>query len=249
MLTLVLCGSVVTGDIARIMEGGALVAVTERHADATVVIKGAPRTLTQALFTPHRFDTHNDAEYVGVFLLVYRTFTTPPCVLSALLHHLRSPASLVAALGVAAVWVEHYYVDFEASESLRTTLRTAIDRIEAVRDGVGTAEESLGTDSNGADTVDDWTELHHVQPPTSTEARDVISRLRADDRVVLEHAVYTVHAALLAHTKTRQIVLTRAVNDEALGFKYRGGKEFGCGFFVSHVYDDSHAQVCSRVHV
>lgn len=58
---------------------------------------------------------------------------------------------------------------------------------------------------------------------------------------VLEH-VHNLQSLVQSRTKSRTILLKRGSVQDALGFSFRGGKDFGCGIFVSHVDCDTQAE-------
>jgi CRP-like cAMP-binding protein len=113
---------------ARVEDDGKVVLVTEkRKADTAegkvvnVIVQGSAENLAAMLF--ERSDVHGrhqDPRFVSVFLLTYRTFTTPCDVMAALIRALNNTSTRARAVSVLQHWLTDYSDDFEAEDVLRS---------------------------------------------------------------------------------------------------------------------------------
>ena len=189
-------------------DNGKIVVVTEKQlgtdydgSEVAVVVQGLPPKLIQRAIDPTAFGTQHDISYTELFLMCFRTFTTPKALLSSLLGFIADDEVMVqCALSTLTMWIDKYYIDFETSEELQEGLTAVLLRTNAF---VSQYSERSG---------------------------EIVLRMKELEEV------------LLSRTSSRSIGFTLDSSTDSLGFNIRGGKEFGCGIFVSQVYASSMAE-------
>ena len=112
---------------ARVKDDGKVVLVTEkRRAESgdgkavNVIVQGSAENLAAMLF--ERSDLHGrhqDAHFVPVFLLTYRTFMAPSDLMGALIKALGNVSTRARAVSVLQHWLADYGDDFESEDALQ----------------------------------------------------------------------------------------------------------------------------------
>ena len=112
---------------------GEIVSETERRMVGNqvglVLIKAKPEKLIQHLIDD--IDANIDAQFMEVFLLMYRVFIPDPMtVMGKLLHWFSDPSLRDKVARILLLWVNNHFNDFEVNKELNNSLETFENQLE-----------------------------------------------------------------------------------------------------------------------